>query len=148
MQDNNKNIKDKNGIYVGRSDQEIMQRLLEQSVQSVEHIRPQVTFKTSKGNYTGPKDTISNLALAHKKCNSDRGHMTLEEYMKFNPKAKESIQKHVDFLIQEIKSGNLKGLELYPKQLQETFAAETNGNLKIDISEIKDYIEKFLSKKS
>lgn len=143
----NRNIPKGNGGFVSRSDSEIMQRLLDPSVQSVEHIRPQVTFKTSNGEYKGAKDVIENLALAHKQCNSDRGHLTLEEYMRINPKARESIQKHVDFLIKEIKAGRLKGMENYPKQLQETFSKETNGRINIDISEIKEYLEKFMAKK-
>lgn len=143
----NRNVPKANGGFVSRSDSEIMQRLLDPSVQSVEHIRPQVTFKTSNGEYKGAKDVIENLALAHKQCNSDRGHLTLEEYMRINPKARESIQKHVDFLIKEIKAGRLQGMENYPKQLQETFSKETNGRVMIDISEIKEYLEKFMAKK-
>ena len=143
----NRNVPQGNGAMVSRSDSEIMQRLLDPSVQSVEHIRPQVTFKTSSGSYKGAKDVIENLALAHKQCNSDRGHLTLEQYMKINPKAKESIQKHVDFLINEIKAGRLKGMEHYPEQLKETFARETDGRLMLDISEIKEYLEKFMAKK-
>ena len=142
----NQNIPSHNG-FVTRSDSEIIQRILEQSVQSVEHIRPQATFKHGKG-YSGPKDVIQNLALAHKKCNSDRGCMTLEQYMRMNPKAKQSIQNHVDFLIKEIKAGRLKGLENYPAQLQETFAKETDGRLMVDLSEIKEYIEKFMAAKA
>jgi hypothetical protein len=145
----NRNIPTGKGLFVSRSDSEIVQRLLDPSRQSVEHIRPQVTFKTSGGSYTGPKDVIQNLALAHKQCNSDRSDMSLEQYMNtINPKAKESIQKHIDFLIKEIKAGRLEGLEKYPEQLQETFANETNGRLKLDISEIKDYMDKFMAKKN
>ncbi len=143
----NRNVPRGNGGFVTRSDSEIIQRILDPSVQSVEHIRPQVTFKTSNGNYVGAKDVIQNLALAHKQCNSDRGHLTLEQYMRMNPKAEESIQKHVDFLIKEIKAGRLRGLEEYPKQLQETFSNETGGRLVLDISEIKEYLDKFLANK-
>ena len=144
----NRNIANGKGALVSRSDSEIVQRLMDPSRKSVEHIRPQVTFKTSDGNYVGAKDVINNLALAHKQCNSDRSDMSLEQYMNtINPKARESIQKHVDFLINEIKAGRLKGLEHYPKQLQETFAAETNGKVMIDIKDIEEYINKFLAKK-
>lgn len=144
----NRNIPNGKGGYVSRSDSEVIQRILDPSRQSVEHIRPQVTFKTSDGNYVGAKDVMNNLALAHKQCNSDRSDMSLEQYMRtINPKARESIQKHVDFLIGEIKAGRLKSLEHYPKQLQETFAAETDGRVKIDIKDIEEYIKKFLEKK-
>ena len=138
----NRNMPSQKGL-VQRSDQEIAQRLLEPSIESVEHIRPQTTFKNINKEVTvSGKDNISNLALAHKQCNSDRGHLTLNEYMRtMNPKAKEAIQKHVDFIINEIKAGRLQGMDDYPQQLKETFAKESHGSINIDISEIVAYLK-------
>ena len=58
-----------------------------------------------------------------------------------NPKAKEAIQKHVDFIINEIKAGRLQGMDDYPQQLKETFAKESHGSINIDISEIVAYLK-------
>ncbi len=125
----------KNPTQFERSNQEIAQKLVEGAVYSVEHIKPQVTFKVGKDKYLeSARDNMSNLILAHRACNSERDCLTLAQYMDVNPTVQKNVQKQLDVLADEIKKGNLTGMESYPYGIAQSYIEGSEGRIKLDLS--------------
>ncbi len=116
-----------------RSNEEIAQRLINPSIASVEHIRPQETYKNIRITHTVPKDNIANLSLAHRSCNSERDNLSLAQYIHQKPEVKSFIQKHVDFVSDAIKKGELTGMDDYPQQLKTAYEEGSHGAIKITL---------------
>ena len=125
----------KNPTQFERSNQEIAQKLVEGAVYSVEHIKPQVTFKVGKDRYLeSARDNMSNLILAHRACNSERDCLTLAQYMDVNPTVQKNVQKQLDVLADEIKKGNLKDMDSYPYGIAQSYIEGSEGKIKLDLS--------------
>lgn len=129
-----------------RSSKEIGQSLLTPSLGTFEHVKPK---------YVGGDYGDSNGLLECKECNNNRGHLSFEEFAKLhplmitnpnNPEGKGNLQMHMDLIIEKIKKGLIKDHNNYPKEISETLKRESDGIIKLDISEM-DKIKKNNSKK-
>lgn len=126
-------VASKNEAAKQRSNEEIAKRLVNMSIASVEHIKTQSSFgdKAKQGELV--KDSIENLALSHRYCNSMRDNMSLNKYIQMNPEVKGHIQEHINFVYNAAKKGDLENMDNYAQQLIKAYDRESNGRLKFTL---------------
>lgn len=122
-------------ITTKRSDKEICQALLRDSLVSVEHIEPQSDLK-EKNASRKYIDNIKNLAIAHKHCNEQRGSQHLYSYVQEHPEIKVQAQKQMDYIIECLNKDLITCYE-YPGQIKQTLYEQSGGLLDLDISKLK-----------
>lgn len=108
--------------YADRSDKEITERLLNQSVASVEHI---------EADSMGGDNEADNFMLVSRARNEERGNLPLKAFMKMHPEITDNSQKYVNDIIKNIYKGKLQGYEWYPYVLKDTLH---NNGIDVDIS--------------
>lgn len=112
--------------YADRSDNEIAERLLNQSVASVEHI---------EADSLGGDNEADNFMLVSRARNEERGNLPLKAFIKMHPDIPDNCQKYLNDIIKNILyKGRLKGYEWYPYVLKDTL--HKNG-IEVDISKYK-----------
>lgn len=114
--------------YANRSHEEIAKRLLRASEATIEHVLPD-----SKGG----KNSIANFLLVSAKGNSLRENISLVKFIKRFPNIPELCQKYIEEIIQAIYNGELKRNETYPYKIQRTLEQESEGKIKLDLSQFK-----------
>lgn len=119
--------------YEQRSDEEIGQGLLRQSLVTEDHIRARARWDNGDEEMSAP----GNLALSHKNDNENKADMPLWKELEANPKIKETAQKYIDAVIENINNGKIKGHDTYPAELKKTVAYESRGEIILDISKLK-----------
>lgn len=117
-----------------RSDMEIVQSLIGSASVTVEHIHTQEACK--KENNLAEINDIKNLALAHQICNRERDNTNLRLFLEQHQITAETAQKQMDYIIESINSGILKGCDDYPQKLKETLFKETGGLINLNISKL------------
>ena len=110
--------------YAGRSQNEILARLLRPSVASIEHITP----KSIK-----PDHTLANFMLASRDWNSDRGNISLPDYIKKHPNIPDNCQHYTNDIIREVKKGHLQNANWYPYMIKEKLYNESEGIVDINL---------------
>lgn len=106
-----------------RKHTEIAKRLLRPSVQSAEHIHP---------DSLGGANSLGNFILTSAGRNSERGNMSLEEFIKKYPDIPKYTQMHAEQIFDNIHKGKLKGHEDYPYLLKESLYNESKGLININ----------------
>lgn len=129
----------KNVRYEFRSDREIAQSLLRRAVVNVEHKKAQ----TEWGMKNKAMNHLGNLTFTHEYCNGKKGHTHLDTYFQKYPEQIENPQKQMDFIIDKINNGTLKGAYHYPSAAKKTDFKESNGIIKLDISRLKKRQERW-----
>ena len=114
--------------YANRSHDEIAERLVRASVQSIEHIHP---------DSLGGENALDNFMLASSAANSLRGNMPLKSFVKRFPYIKQNCQRYIDDIIEVIHKGGLKGNETYPYKIAKTLEKESKGMIKLNLSKYK-----------
>ena len=114
--------------YVNRGHDEIAERLVRASVQSIEHIHP---------DSLGGENALENFMLASSAANSLRGNMPLKSFVKRFPYIKQNCQRYIDDIIEVIHKGGLKGNETYPYKVAKTLEKESKGMIKLNLSKYK-----------
>lgn len=111
--------------YAGRSDKEIAERLLNQSVGTIEHI---------EADSLGGDNSPENFMLTSKARNEARGNLPIQAYMNLYPEIPQNTQKYMNDIIKNIYKGKLEGYEWYPYVLKDKLA---ESGINIDISHYK-----------
>lgn len=108
--------------YADRSDKEITERLLNQSVASVEHI---------EADSMGGDNEADNFMLVSTARNVERGNLPIKAFIKMHPEIYNNTQKYMNDIIKNVYRGKLKGYEWYPYVLKDTLH---NNGIDVDIS--------------
>ena len=116
--------------YADRSNKEIAERLLNQSVATIEHI---------DADSLGGENSEGNFMLTTKARNEARGNLPIRAFIKMYPGIPKYSQKYMNDIISNIHKGKLKGYEWYPYLLKDKLAE--NG-INVDISRYKVSPEK------
>ena len=111
--------------YADRSDNEIAERLLNQSVASVEHI---------EADSLGGDNEADNFMLVSRARNTERGNLPIKAFIKMHPEIPNNTQRYVNDIIKNVYKGKLKGYEWYPYVLKDTLH---NSGIDVDISNYK-----------
>ena len=107
------------------NERKLAQRLIQKAVVTAEHIHPK-----SKG---GPNAT-NNYMGECQECNSSRGNMSYDEWMKKYPNMPDNIQENLNAVTEEIIKGKIGGnYDDYPLDLKEAIFNETNGKVVLKI---------------
>lgn len=114
--------------YANRGQQEIAKRLVRASAMSIEHLHPQSL---------GGENALSNFMLASSSANSLRGNMPLKDFIKQYPQIIPNCQKYINDIIDVINKGGLEGFETYPYEVARTLELESEGLIKLDLSNLK-----------
>ena len=114
--------------YSGRPHNEIAFRLISPSVATIDHVTP-----ASKGG----TDDIGNFLLTSAGANCLKQNMWLKNFIKRFPEVIENCQKYIDFMINIINHGGLKGLQSYPYKIKTKLIKESNNKIKLDLSKLK-----------
>lgn len=114
--------------YAGRSHNEIAFRLVSPSVATIDHVQA-----ASKG---GGND-IGNFLLTSAGANTIKQDMWFKKFVKRFPEVIENCQKYIDFIINVINHGGLKGNQAYPYKIRKTLIKESGGKVKLDLSTLK-----------
>ena len=114
--------------YANRGHDEIAERLVRASVQSIEHIHP---------DSLGGENSLDNFMLASSAANSLRGNMPLPSYIRRFPYIVQNCQRYIDDIIDVIHKGGLKGKETYPYDVAKALKKESHGKIKLDLSKYK-----------
>ncbi|MGN1154396.1 MAG: hypothetical protein ACI4S3_10245, partial [Candidatus Gastranaerophilaceae bacterium] len=112
--------------YCDRTDKEIGERLLNQSVGSIEHI---------VAASLGGQNEASNFMLTTVGRNSERGNMPIQEFIKLHPDIPKHCQIYIDDIIKIGNNGKLKKYEWYPYIFKDTWKQESG--IEVDISKYK-----------
>jgi len=111
--------------YANRSHNEISDRLIISSVATIDHL-----LAASKGG----ENDIGNFILTSAGANNLKQDMPLKKFIKRFPQVIENCQKYIDFIIDIINRGGLKGNQSYPYKIKTTLARESNNKIKLDLS--------------
>lgn len=111
--------------YANRSHNEISNRLITQSLLTIDHALAQ-----SKGG----ENEIGNFLGTSAGANSLKGDMPLKKFIKRFPQAIKNCQRYIDFFIDLINNGGLKGNQSYPYKIKRRLASESNNKIKLDLS--------------
>ena len=111
--------------YADRSNKEIGERLLNQSVATIEHI---------DADSLGGENEAANFMLTTKARNEARGNLPIRAFIKMYPGIPKYSLKYMNDIINSIHKGKLKGYEWYPYLLKDKLAE--NG-ITVDISNYK-----------
>ena len=114
--------------YAERSHNEIAKRLVLASVATIEHVLPD-----SKGG----ENSMDNFLLTSANANNLRQNMPLKKFIKMFPQIPENCQKYIDYIIDRIHLGGLKGNQTYPYDIKKTLLRQSNGKIKLDLSRYK-----------
>lgn len=112
-------------IYEQRSSREIAQRLISESMGTVDHI-----LATDLGG----EDIAANKLIMCSKCNSEKSNKTLLETIQDNPDMIKNAQKHINDIIYNINTGRLRDFNLYPIINKDTLFTNSEGRINLDIS--------------
>ena len=96
--------------YADRSDKEIIERLLNQSVRSVEHI---------EADSLGGENEADNFMLVSRARNEARGNLPLKVFIKQYPGIPKYTQKYMNDIVNNGNKGKLAGYEWYPYVLKD-----------------------------
>lgn len=122
------------GKLVPRSPKEIMERLISVSKNTKEHV-----FATNPepGEPAGADNPLNWVAECAD-CNNRRGSIPFYRYIpKSHPDMPQNAQKHIDFVIDLINSGQWAGFDWYPKGIKGTMAMASKDLVKLDLSRLK-----------
>ncbi len=114
--------------YAGRSHNEIAFRLVSPSVATIDHVQA-----ASRG---GTND-IGNFLLTSAGANTLKQDMWFKKFVKRFPEIIANCQKYIDFIINVINRGGLKGNQAYPYKIRKTLIKESDGKVKLDLSLLK-----------
>ena len=114
--------------YASRRHDEIAERLIRASTQSIEHVHP---------DSLGGENSLDNFILASSAANSLRGNMPLTDFIEMFPQVPSNTQKYIDDIIDVINSGGLKKHQSYPYQIAPTLKRESEGLINLDLSRMK-----------
>ena len=112
--------------YSNRSENEIAERLVSESLGTIEHL---------VADSLGGKNEAYNFVLATKSLNNERGNMPPSEFLKKHPDLPRTFQQNMDDVIREGNKGHLRENEWYPYVVRETIKQEYGFD--IDISKYK-----------
>lgn len=112
--------------YHDRSEKEIGERLLNQSVGNIEHIH---------ANSLGGENEAANFMFTTTALNSERGNMPIQSFMKLHPNIPKHCQEYTDDIINAGNKGRLKDHEWYPYLFKDTL--EEESGIVVDISKYK-----------
>lgn len=112
--------------YAHRSPGEISQRLLMDTLPTIEHV-----VATSNGG----EDDIDNKIILCKDCNKERSNYSYSILLGNHPEMKENLQLYIDKVIEQINLGKLTGLEKYALSIKQKFGDMKLG-LDLDISKL------------
>lgn len=114
--------------YSRRNSVDIAQRLVDASVASIEHFKPQSAFQNNIYLASQPK----NLGLCHKGCNGAKSND--RDYLKKHPEFIKYVREHINAIIKLINNGILRFCNCYPKAVQETLLKESSGVIDVNTS--------------
>ena len=123
--------------YSKRKPDEIAHRLIRHIEVTTEHIKPFDSFKKEK-NLEGCNEP-SNYLVECGKCNNNRGHMPLTEWLKFHPEMVKNTQIYIDEVTDRIIKGEIKGFDDYLPAVKKSLLKESGGKINIDITRMKNY---------
>ena len=112
--------------YANRSENEIAERLVSESLGTIEHL---------VADSLGGGDEAHNFVLTTKALNNERGNMPPSEFLKRHPDLPRTFQQNMDDVIREGNKGRLHDYEWYPYVVKETIREEYGFD--IDISKYK-----------
>lgn len=112
--------------YADRSEKEIGERLVNQSVRTIEHLEA-ASF--------GGENEAENFILTTKSRNEDRGNMPIPEYLEIYENIPKYAQWYMDDIINASHKGKLQNHEWYPYVVKEKFKKESG--IELDISKYK-----------
>jgi len=112
--------------YANRSENEIAERLVSESLGTIEHL---------VADSLGGENEAYNFVLATKSLNNERGNMPPSEFLKRHPDLPRTFQQNMDDVIREGNKGHLRENEWYPYVVRETIKQEYGFD--IDISKYK-----------
>ena len=114
--------------YAGRSHYEIAYRLISSSVATIDHV---------KAASEGGENDIGNFLLTSAGANSLKQNMWFKNFVRRFPQVIGNCQKYIEFIINIINHGGLKGCQSYPYKIRKTLIKESDGKVKLDLSGLK-----------
>ncbi len=114
--------------YANRSHNEISNRLVSSALLSIDHL---------KAAASGGENDIGNFIPVSAGANSLKQDMWFKKFIKRFPEIVENCQKFIDYMIDIINHGGFKGNQAYPYKVRKTLIHESNGKVKLDLSELK-----------
>ncbi|MGN1124783.1 MAG: HNH endonuclease [Candidatus Gastranaerophilaceae bacterium] len=111
--------------YAYKGEEKFANRLIQKAVVTAEHIHPK-----SKG---GPNATDNYMGECQE-CNSSRGNMSYDIWMKRYPNMPDNIQDNINAVTEEIVKGKIGGnYDDYPVDLKAAVYKETNGKVVLKV---------------
>ena len=107
------------------SAQNIARRMLEPSMQTIEHIHPK--------SLGGPNAT-QNFIAECKDCNNPRGNMSYAEWLKVHPEYPAKAQKHIEWFQQQVVDGKIDNrYDDYGIDVKATLSKESYGAIELKV---------------
>lgn len=105
--------------------QNIARRMLEPSMQTIEHIHPK--------SLGGPNAT-QNFIAECKDCNNPRGNMSYAEWLKVHPEYPAKAQKHIEWFQQQVVDGKIDSrYDDYGIDVKATLSKESYGAIELKV---------------
>ena len=116
------------------NDVAILESLFNPMLSSEEHIRA-----ISRGG----SDYIGNRVVFCRDCNQKRDNSPYTEFIQYHPQMPQNMQRQVDEISQQILAGKVsERFDFWPVKVAEILSEESNGQIRIDVSEFADKFEK------
>ncbi len=118
-----------------KTSEDIAFRLVELSLSSAEHIKPQGGRKDDRNN-KGADNTANYIAMC-KDCNSTRSNSNYNDFLTEHPEMVENLQKYLDITSELIKNRKVPRYQKYndyAKDVAKAFFEETNGQVRLKIN--------------
>lgn len=127
----------KEGIEEGILVKETARRLVQPSLGTMEHLRPE-----SRGGHSVEANYFTDCY----QCNQERGTLPIDAWVRKNPKMPGNIKRHFDHLIALTNAKKVVYDGDYFHSVAKTLETESNGLVKIDTSKLKTYEELYPDK--